>query len=581
MYCVTVTYFQLHFVTVFPMEVPIVQTPPPPPRYTPTEIASLYRDVSKHLESLQAHSSSKAATSGIGALRKVTLPSDDEIATLVAERMTFLPQKHPITVVVNQDTSRRGKREVDVLGVGKNGDKHRKRNSYILVAGKQRSIPPEDLSNFKAFLRKHSMELANVKLTRTTPESDRKQRRQALIASHEEAHRTKVVGKQALIAELMRSTKFTMHDIFHMSCHFKQLAGDAGTISSDGFATIVGSHLDKFLSSHGMSVSAATAIEGTILTSQALASRLYGIFDQDGNGQIDFREFILGLHSLVQGTLDEKLDILFRHFDVDGNNAISIAELVRILNGGHEMMAQLALYLDHFFGHVDTNHDGITESEFVAAAASEPLVLEALSKPLHRQTHFQLRQSLRRMTERLRLDWSILVDLLDDVNEATKEDRIIPVDYEEGPMIPLTSAQFHNLMFQYLRDPQADDGHALQDLFRAYLCPNDSLHRGKTNCRELIRDLAAMLRSVDVSSDEARARLYFRFFDYDNDHEITRDQLSTVVCSSFGIVGKELLETMRLLESIDSNGDGQLTKEEYMEAAKTHPLLLASIYICI
>ncbi|CAK4871176.1 unnamed protein product [Aphanomyces euteiches] len=106
-----------------------------------------------------------------------------------------------------------------------------------------------------------------------------------------------------------------------------------------------------------MSVSAATAIEGTILTSQALASRLYGIFDQDGNGQIDFRgkaawpsaklislirlEFILGLHSLVQGTLDEKLDTLFRHFDVDGNNAISIAELVRILNGGHEKMAQL------------------------------------------------------------------------------------------------------------------------------------------------------------------------------------------------------------------------------------------------
>ncbi|KAH9162930.1 hypothetical protein LEN26_000736 [Aphanomyces euteiches] len=567
------------------MEVPIVHTPrppPPPPRYTPTEIASLYRDVSKHLESLQAHSSSKATTSGVGALRKVTLPSDDEIATLVAERATFLPQKHPITVVVNQDTrSPRGKREVDIVGVGKNGDKHRKRNAYILVAGKQRSIPPDDLSNFKAFLRKHSMELANVKLTRT-PETDRKQRRQALIASHEEAHRTKVVGKQALIAELMRSTKFTMHDIFHMSCHFKQLAGDAGTISSDGFATIVGSHLDKFLSSHGMSVSAATAIEGTILTSQALASRLYGILDQDGNGQIDFREFILGLHSLVQGTLDEKLDTLFRHFDVDGNNAISIAELVRILNGGHEKMAQLALYLDHFFSHVDTNHDGvITESEFVAAAASEPLVLEALSKPLHRQTHFQLRQSLRRMTERLRLDWSILVDLLDDVNEATKEDRIMPVDYEERPMIPLTSAQFHNLMFQYFRDPQADDGHALQDLFRAYLCPNDSLHRGKTNCRELIRDLAAMLRSVDVSSDEARARLYFRFFDYDNDHEITRDQLSTVVCSSFGIVGKELLETMRLLESIDSNGDGQLTKEEYMEAAKTHPLLLASIYICI
>jgi hypothetical protein len=50
---------------------------------------------------------------------------------------------------------------------------------------------------------------------------------------------------------------------------------------------------------------------------------------------------------------------------------------------------------------------------------------------------------------------------------------------------------------------------------------------------------------------------------------------------SFGTMGSDLLETMKLLKDIDTNGDGELTKEEYLEAAKKIPLLLASIYVCI
>ncbi|KAF0743458.1 hypothetical protein AaE_008545 [Aphanomyces astaci] len=162
----------------------------------------------------------------------------------------------------------------------------------------------------------------------------------------------------------------------------------------------------------------------------------------------------------------------------------------------------------------------------------------------------------------------------------------------EAPPAPLTSAQFHNIMFQYLHDPQADDGHTLQDLFKSYVpsqAPADPKNRGKANCRDFVRDLAGMLRMlvVDTTHDDACSRFYFRFFDYDCDMQITREQLILLVgeelnrAYSFGTMGNELLETMKLLQGIDANGDGELTKDEYLEAAKKNPLLLASIYICI
>ncbi len=53
----------------------------------------------------------------------------------------------------------------------------------------------------------------------------------------------------------------------------------------------------------------------------ALINRLYAVFDQDGNGAIDFREFIMGLNRFVHGSLDAKLDALFRLYDKDGSGS--------------------------------------------------------------------------------------------------------------------------------------------------------------------------------------------------------------------------------------------------------------------
>lgn len=59
-----------------------------------------------------------------------------------------------------------------------------------------------------------------------------------------------------------------------------------------------------------------------------IQSRLFAIFDQDGNGVVDFGELIAGLSVLCGGEEDEKISQAFRLIDVNGDGLISIDEMI-------------------------------------------------------------------------------------------------------------------------------------------------------------------------------------------------------------------------------------------------------------
>lgn len=59
---------------------------------------------------------------------------------------------------------------------------------------------------------------------------------------------------------------------------------------------------------------------------------MFRSFDKDGNGRVDFQEFLIGLSVSSSSNVEQKLRWAFDMYDVDGNGTISRSEMVDILN---------------------------------------------------------------------------------------------------------------------------------------------------------------------------------------------------------------------------------------------------------
>ena len=88
-----------------------------------------------------------------------------------------------------------------------------------------------------------------------------------------------------------------------------------------------------------------------IVTSQPFATLLVGLYtrvlpvnnarsfvdlifrdyDKDGNGSIDFSEFILAMNASLSSSVEEKLRMAFCLLDKDKSGAISVKEMVEVI----------------------------------------------------------------------------------------------------------------------------------------------------------------------------------------------------------------------------------------------------------
>ncbi|CAD7687517.1 unnamed protein product [Nyctereutes procyonoides] len=155
------------------------------------------------------------------------------------------------------------------------------------------------------------------------------------------------MGNEASYPEEMCS-HFSQDEIKRLGKRFKKLDLDcSGALSVDEFLSL------------------------PELQQNPLVQRVVDVFDTDGDGEVDFREFILGASQFsVRGDEEQKLRFAFSIYDMDKDGYISNGELFQVLKmmvGDNLKDWQLQQLVDKTIIILDRDGDGkISFEEFSA-----------------------------------------------------------------------------------------------------------------------------------------------------------------------------------------------------------------------
>jgi len=112
---------------------------------------------------------------------------------------------------------------------------------------------------------------------------------------------------------------------------------------------------------------------------EKLERHIFRMYDTNKDGHIDFREFMIVLYIMSNGSPEENLKQIFRVFDINNDGSISPKELQRIvkdlfhlINEKNADEASQELLAQRAFNEMDENNDGqVSQDEFIEACMTQ------------------------------------------------------------------------------------------------------------------------------------------------------------------------------------------------------------------
>ncbi|XP_062873084.1 guanylyl cyclase-activating protein 3 isoform X2 [Trichomycterus rosablanca] len=126
-------------------------------------------------------------------------------------------------------------------------------------------------------------------------------------------------------------------------------------------------------------------MQGMTEEAGSYVDQVFYTFDMDGDGYIDFVEYIAAVSLLLKGEINQKLKWYFKLFDQDGNGKIDKDEMETIFKAIQDITRSYDIppedIVTLIYEGIDVNNEGeLTLEEFITGAKEHPDIMEMLTK---------------------------------------------------------------------------------------------------------------------------------------------------------------------------------------------------------
>ncbi|XP_062328288.1 guanylyl cyclase-activating protein 1-like [Osmerus eperlanus] len=126
-------------------------------------------------------------------------------------------------------------------------------------------------------------------------------------------------------------------------------------------------------------------LQGMTEEAGSYVDQVFFTFDMDGDGYIDFVEYIAAVSLMLKGEINQKLKWYFKLFDQDGNGKIDKDELETIFKAIQDITRDYSIPPEEIvtliYEKIDVNGEGeLTLEEFISGAKDHPDITDMLAK---------------------------------------------------------------------------------------------------------------------------------------------------------------------------------------------------------